>query len=1084
MGDDADWADVKVEDDMPTAQNAPSEAAAAARAILAARKPPPPADDGDSDEEGAAAPQAPQRSSCRHSVAVPPDWQGDRAALDAPSYDGERAKTYPFVLDAFQETSVSVLERNESVLVAAHTSAGKTVVAEYAIAMAFRDNQRVVYTSPLKALSNQKFRELTEEFGDVGLMTGDVCINPNASCIVMTTEVLRGMLYRGSDVVREVKWIIFDEVHYMRDRERGVVWEESIIFAPGGCKFVFLSATLPNAHEFAEWITHLHNHPCHVVYTDYRPTPLQHYGFPKGGNGMVMIVNERKEFMEANYAELEAKIDALTQSAKKRKRDERVKADGGRGRGGGGRGGGGRGGRWGRGGGRGGDSGEDASEVDIKKIMKTIRARDLYPVIVFSFSRRACETHANDLMTGKTQLDFTTQEQKELIRQIYDNALLCMAEEDRELACVQKIYPMLERGIGIHHGGLLPIIKELVEILFGESLVKCLFATETFAMGLNMPARTCVFTEVEKFDGKEMRVLQPGEYTQMAGRAGRRGKDDRGTCILMLDKKLDKEELVHMTCGTGSALMSEFKLTYYSILNLLRRASGEEDAEYVIQRSFHQFQHTREVPRKKLELEEITAEADGIQLDMSDAKAELVRLQNATRDARTALMHHAVDPEKLTRDVLKPGRLVRVRDGDDEWGWGAVVGVRDLPAEAVPPLEPDKASEWGLESEWAKREMRVRRRAIDVLIHCGPGVDSGVLRPAKRILGRPGKLAEKGCTCEIIPVALRLVDAVGAMVLTLPRDLTDATSRAQVGLAINELHHRFQGKAVPELDLENDLRLDGDEFHESMGRWLRSESELRAHPLYAASTKDGGLNEKQIELYRKKASLMERAQDLKKEIKTTQLSKFREELRDRSRVLTRFGMLDEEGTVTHKGRAACEIDTADEVLVTELMFNGCFVAMDHHALVALCSMFMPVEKTNEVYPLAGAAKEALEGPVKQLREAAKAIAEAEIDFGVRTQAAEGEDGRHEAVTEYVDSFKDALVGMVYDWSKGTNFDAIMRGTDMFEGTFVRAARRLDELMMELHRAARAVGSTELADSFEKGAESLRHGVVSAASLYL
>ena len=163
---------------------------------------------------------------------------------------------------------------------------------------------------------------------------------------------------------------------------------------------------------------------------------------------------------------------------------------------------------------------------------------------------------------------------------------------------------------------------------------------------------------------------------------------------------------------------------------------------------------------------------------MSDAKAELVRLQNATRDARTALMHQAIDPEKLTRDILKPGRLVRVRDGDDEWGWGAVVGVRDLPAEAVPPLEPDKASEWGLESEWAKREMRNRRRAIDVLIHCGPGVDEGVLRPAKRILGRPGKLAEKGCTCEIIPVALRLVDAVGAMVLTLPRDLTDASARA------------------------------------------------------------------------------------------------------------------------------------------------------------------------------------------------------------------------------------------------------------------------------------------------------------------
>jgi ATP-dependent RNA helicase DOB1 len=171
------------------------------------------------------------------------------------------------------------------VLVAAHTSAGKTAIAEYAVASCFRDNQRIIYTSPLKALSNQKFRDLGDIFPDVGLMTGDITINPSASCLVMTTEILRSMLYRGSDVIREVAWIVFDEVHYMRDRERGVVWEESIILVPSPVRFVFLSATIPNASEFSAWVAMIHNQPCHTVYTDYRPTPLQHYMFPAGSSG-------------------------------------------------------------------------------------------------------------------------------------------------------------------------------------------------------------------------------------------------------------------------------------------------------------------------------------------------------------------------------------------------------------------------------------------------------------------------------------------------------------------------------------------------------------------------------------------------------------------------------------------------------------------------------------------------------------------------------------------------------------------------------------------------------------------------------
>ena len=236
---------------------------------------------------------------CLHDVVRPPGWTPDPKAG---RYDDKNpAKVYPFRLDTFQQKSVEVMEQRESVMVAAHTSAGKTVVAEYAIAMALRDGQRVVYTSPLKALSNQKFRELKEEFTDVGLMTGDTVINETASCLVMTTEVLRSMLYRGGEVMREVGWVIFDEIHYMRDFERGVVWEETIHFLPDAVRYVFLSATIPNAKEFAEWIVKTHDHPCHLVYTDYRPTPLEHYIFPKGGDGIYLSFDRDNKFRQDNF---------------------------------------------------------------------------------------------------------------------------------------------------------------------------------------------------------------------------------------------------------------------------------------------------------------------------------------------------------------------------------------------------------------------------------------------------------------------------------------------------------------------------------------------------------------------------------------------------------------------------------------------------------------------------------------------------------------------------------------------------------------------------------------------------------------
>ncbi|CEG80336.1 Putative Dead-box family helicase [Rhizopus microsporus] len=457
----------------------------------------------------------------RHQVAVPPNYPYVPISQHVPPADP--ARTYPFTLDPFQRVAVSSIERNESVLVSAHTSAGKTVVAEYAIAQCLKNKQRVIYTSPIKALSNQKYREFTEEFGDVGLMTGDVTINPHASCLVMTTEILRSMLYRGSEIIREVAWVVYDEIHYMRDSERGVVWEESIILLPDAVRYVFLSATIPNAMEFAEWICKIHQQPCHIVYTDFRPTPLQHYLFPAGGDGIHLVVDEKSRFREDNFqraiaALSDARGDDPSGPNSRGKKGKTYK---------------------------GGNSND--GPPDIYRIIKMIMMKNYHPVIVFSFSKRECE--ANALVMSK--LDFNDDSERDMVNQVFTNAISGLNEDDRQLPQIQQLLPLLRRGIGVHHGGLLPIMKETIEVLFQEGLLKVLFATETFSIGLNMPAKTVVFTSVRKYDGKSTRWVTSGEYIQMSGRAGRRGLDERGVVIMMIDEKMEPAVAKGMAGYTG-----------------------------------------------------------------------------------------------------------------------------------------------------------------------------------------------------------------------------------------------------------------------------------------------------------------------------------------------------------------------------------------------------------------------------------------------------------------------------------------------------------------------------------------------------
>ena len=550
----------------------------------------------------------------------------------------EMAKAWPFELDTFQKEAVYHLESGDSVFVAAHTSAGKTVVAEYAIALAAKHMTKAIYTSPIKALSNQKFRDFRGVFDDVGILTGDVQISPEASCLIMTTEILRSMLYRGADLIRDVEFVIFDEVHYVNDLERGVVWEEVIIMLPEHITLILLSATVPNTYEFASWVGRTKKKDIYVISTPKRPVPLEHYLW--AGKEMHKIVDSEKRFIEKGWKTandiLSGRDKIKEQQAAEAQSQPRggaaAAARAGRGqsnnRGGNQRGGQqnrglmqqrGRGqtpnrgqgniARTGRGGGR--TSAAQDRNVWVH-LVSQLRKEKLLPCCIFVFSKKRCEENADSL----SNQDFCTAAEKSAIHMIIEKSIARLKAEDRVLPQIRRLRELLARGIAVHHGGLLPIIKEIVEILFARTLVKVLFATETFAMGLNLPTRTVVFSGYRKHDGREFRNLLPGEYTQMAGRAGRRGLDTVGSVIIVTSGKTEAPpagELRQMILGDPTKLRSQFRLTYNMILNLLRVEALK--IEEMIKRSFSENatqallpQHAKQVELSEANLNKIKRE--------------------------------------------------------------------------------------------------------------------------------------------------------------------------------------------------------------------------------------------------------------------------------------------------------------------------------------------------------------------------------------------------------------------------------------------------------------------------------------------
>ena len=535
----------------------------------------------------------------------------------------EPALTYPFELDVFQKRAVLHVDNHESVFVAAHTSAGKTVIAEYAIAAAMQAGDRAIYTSPIKALSNQKFRDFKKKFGSVGIITGDVRVEPEAACLIMTTEILRSMLYRNDELLDTVKWVIFDEVHYLNDSERGYVYEECIIMLPPRVSVVMLSATVPNYMVFAEWVGRTRGRPVFCVKTDWRPVPLKFHFF----------LNEKVYPLTTS----EGKFDAIT--CKKAYEDAEIaKAKNKKP--------------------RNADQKERTEHQRLYHFLMKLSADDLLPAAVFVFSRVKCE----QLASGMTSLDLLTQSEKSQVHLLFKKALAGLSESDWTLPQIVAVTELASRGIGVHHGGLLPIMKEATEMLFSRGLIKVLFATETFAMGINMPTRTVIYSSLRKHDGGKFRYLLPTEFTQMSGRAGRRGLDTVGTVFIFAateDNLPEYQSLLGVMTKKSGELRSQFRLTFQMLLQLSR--VSHLSVEDMLGRSYMENHRAASAPGVFKELEDLRFRLHQFdKVSCAQCDHETLEKFHADEMLTANLSASFASSFAKKKDLFKFGRLLRV----------------------------------------------------------------------------------------------------------------------------------------------------------------------------------------------------------------------------------------------------------------------------------------------------------------------------------------------------------------------------------------------------------------------------------------
>lgn len=1098
----------------------------------------------------------------------------------------EMALKFPFELDDFQKRAILHIEQQNSVFVAAHTSAGKTAVAEYAIAFAAALGSKVIYTSPIKSLSNQKLRDFRTKFDDVGLVTGDVSINDTAQCIIMTTEILRSMLYKGSDIIRDVSYVVFDEIQYLNDEERGVVWEESIIMLPSHIGIIFLSATVPNALEFASWIGRTKKRRVAVVSTLTRPVPLEHSilfqncATPDKLKKQVLLL-QGGSFDEGSFRATMKTIGIFKDSKireKKRKKGQKKNEN------------------------EGGDillSEQDPSETgaceekaalieDVSSktavqlthkdrpskgtnqnkgpsariarmassaaatangrndrpnsrqspwtpLVRYLVAEDKTPAVVFCFSKMKCEAAVESLQ-GSDLL--ASKEDKNYIHNFVEKAILQLREEDRNLPQVLRMRENLKRGISAHHSGLLPLVKEVTEVMFGKGLVKVLFSTETFAMGVNMPARTVVFSSVRKFDGKKHRNLQPSEYIQMAGRAGRRQLDTVGHVMLFFapnEKFPDAADMKFIMTGKPNSLKSAFRLTHNMILNVLR--VDELRVEEVMKRSFSEaLEGTKSENVSNIlskvgdtllsikgsdnasskEKEETCGinSSDALLQDFIKTYCEIIELQRK-------LTFRDLNP--IFQEYLSPGRLVIAELGSGHLALSTLFSI-------VPPSYRVRSKPTTSKcEEFVRADSKLWIAAIK-------SVKCAAIRqhmPSMLLLPESSFCKSRGSGEKKIPSVVTSDGLMVELTLIKASSIVYICSEKMTLSAGKELHQARAAKGWFYSDYSNalykPLTTNAIYLQKMVREWRvrqKSNSSAECFPgevSDASSSKVGnqkgkkvsGMNGNFSSAYMQRAkicremvtssdlfnSLMGATGDelmtrigrlilengIKKKISKLQAIQdvrskplLLPQYQKRVQFLQDLNYVGSDGaSLQLKGRFACEVATVDCVILTEIVLDNVLQGLCPSELASLLSCLV-CRKKSVADAWNNDEKKYREQyciAKKQLGNIVQKVGDLQSQMGVELDCVEDGSTYESCMCRW------DLADAVYAWALGEPFCNITKLTDQQEGDIVVCIKRLSELLRDTQDVAKGIGNVELSENLEKAIDCIRRDVIFNGSLY-